>query len=66
MSLTKGSNKSLKKLWYDKDIDRILNCINEYMSVTALFNKDFVASCKECEWYFTQVSKEDIRYFGKL
>lgn len=25
----------------------------------------FVASCKECDWYFTQGSKEDIMYFGK-
>jgi hypothetical protein len=26
---------------------------------------DFVASCKECDWYFTQGSKEDITHFGK-
>lgn len=27
---------------------------------------EFVASSKECDWYFTQGSKEDITHFGKL
>jgi hypothetical protein len=26
---------------------------------------DFVAVCKECEWFLTQGSKEDVTYFGK-